>query len=57
MKKLRGWDLNPRPSGYEPCPALSENRRILANNLSLNNVQHEQLVPHVQRLGTQSAIF
>lgn len=37
------------PSGYEPCSGHSGKSWILANCLSLNNVQH---VPHVQRLGT-----
>jgi len=31
---------------------ISEEPRILTNNLSLNNVQHVQFVPHVQYLGT-----
>ena len=44
--------MNLRPSGYEPCSGYSEKRRILANTMYLNNVQHVQFVPHVQRLGT-----
>ena len=51
-KWLRGRDLNPRPSGYEPCPNYTGASWIWNNYLSLNNMQHEQYMPHVRYLGT-----
>jgi hypothetical protein len=50
VKRLRGQDLNLRPSGYEPAEGLRVKTWFLANFITNNVVQDEQLVHHVRRL-------